>query len=167
MAGPERKRNRLEGYDYSQAGYYFVTICAANRAEILGKVCRGAHCAPAYTRLSESGRAVDAAILQIPKHHPSVRVDKYVIMPNHVHLILVLGETGGRAMRAPTISGIVRGMKEAVTKSLGDQIWQKSYYDHIIRNQADYLRIWEYIDTNPAKWREDCYYTETAEDTLT
>ena len=67
-------------------------------------------------------------------------------------------------MRAPTrsstIPGILHGMKEAVTKSIGFSIWQKSYHDHIIRSEADYRRIWEYIDTNPAKWREDCYYKE-------
>lgn len=171
MELPQRKKNRLARYDYSRAGYYFVTMCVANRAEILGKVCRGAHCAPAYTMLSESGRAVDAAILQIPKHHQNVRVDKYVIMPNHIHLILVLGETGGRTMCAPThnppVSGIIRGMKEAVTKSLGYKIWQKSYHDHVIRSHADYLRIWTYIDTNPSKWREDCYYAESAEEAIT
>lgn len=60
----------------------------------------------------------------------------------------------------PSIPGILRGMKEAVTKTVGFPLWQKSFHDHIIRGEADYLRIWHYIDTNPAKWREDCYYKD-------
>ncbi len=164
MEPRQRKQNRLQGYDYGRPGSYFITICVEKHAEMLGEVCRGAHCAPAYIRLSDIGRAVENAILQIPNCHKNVRVDKYVIMPNHIHMILVLAQDRGRAMRAPTrrstIPGILRGMKEAVTKSIGFPIWQKSYHDHIIRSEADYQRIWEYIDTNPAKWREDCYYCE-------
>lgn len=163
----QRKQNRLQGYDYGRPGYYFITVCIEKHAEMLGEVvreCRGAHCAPAYVRLSNIGHVVNNAILQIPAYHPKACVDKYVIMPNHVHMIVCLGGNDGRAMRAPTcrssIPQIVRGMKEAVTKALGFNMWQKSYHDHIIRNEADYRRIWEYIDTNPAKWREDCYYEE-------
>lgn len=164
-----RRSNRLKGYDYSQAGYYFITVCTAGHTKLLGEVCSGAHCAPPYTRLSQSGRAVDAVIRQIPEYHPGACVDKYVIMPNHIHLILVLREIEWRTMCAathrPSVPAVIHGMKEAVTKQLGHSIWQKSYHDHIIRNNADYLRIWQYIDTNPAKWREDCYYTECTEET--
>ena len=159
----QRKKNRLHGYDYSKAGWYFITICVAGRAEMLGKY-RGAHCAPAYVALSDVGYAVENAILQIPKYHKGVYVDKYVVMPNHIHVILVLTKNHGRTMCAPTerssVPKIIHGMKEAVTKSVGFSIWQKSYHDHIIRDDADYQRIWEYIDTNPAKWQEDCYYKE-------
>ena len=97
-------------------------------------------------------------MLQISAHYPGVTVDKYVVMPNHVHMILVLPADGGRALRAPTVSRIVRAWKETVTKMLGEAIWQKSFYDHIIRDENDYLRIWTYIHTNPAKWAEDTYY---------
>ena len=87
-------------------------------------------------------------------------------MPNHIHMILTLAEDGGRTMCAPThrpaIPQIVHGMKEAITKTIGFSIWQKSYHDHIIRNDADYRRIWQYIGNNPAKWREDCYYKDGA-----
>lgn len=166
----KRKQNRLQGYDYGRPGYYFITVCVEERAEMLSEVvreCRGAHCAPAYVQLSDIGHVVENTILQIPQYHRDVRVDKYVIMPNHVHMILVLEQGRGRTMCAPTrhssIPGILHGMKEAVTKTIGFSIWQKSYHDHIIRNEADYRRIWEYIDTNPAKWREDCYYEECME----
>ena len=90
----QRKKNRLQGYDYSRAGCYFITICIEGHAEMLGEVvreCRGAHCAPAYVRLSDIGCVVKNAILQIPKHYQGVYVDKYVVMPNHIHMILVLG----------------------------------------------------------------------------
>ena len=65
----------------------------------------------------------------------------------------------GRAQLAPTVSRIIQQFKGAVTKRIGISVWQKGFYDHIIRNESDYLRIWQYIDTNPAKWQEDCYYT--------
>ena len=91
----QRKKMRLQGYDYGRAGYYFITICVAERAELLGRVveeCRGAHCAPAYVTLSDVGRTVEHVILQIPEYHKGVCVDKYVIMPNHIHMILTLAE---------------------------------------------------------------------------
>lgn len=81
-------------------------------------------------------------------------------MPNHVHLILAIGVADGRMISASTksLSTIVGQMKRASSKAAGISLWQRSFYDHVIRNEADHLRIWAYIDTNPAKWREDCYY---------
>lgn len=100
---PKRKPNRLTGYDYSQPGAYFITICAKGRHAIFGTVMRP-------TKL-------------VPR--------------------------------------IVAALKRFTNKEAGLDLWQASYHDHIVRSEADYLRIWSYIDTNPAKWREDCYYTET------
>ena len=81
-------------------------------------------------------------------------------MPNHVHILLTLGEQNGRMISAPTkgLSTIVGQMKRAVSKLAHMDVWQKGYHDHVVRNDADYLRIWDYIETNPAKWREDRYY---------
>ena len=112
--------------------------------------------------LIREGVVTQRAILQIPAHYPGVRVDHYVVMPNHVHMILVLPEDGGRALRAPTLSRIIRAWKETVTKTLGRPIWQRSFYDHIIRDENDYRQIWNYIDTNPAKWAGDRYYIDIA-----
>lgn len=157
----KRKRNRLEDRDYSLDGYYFITICVKDRWPIL---CRGEHRSPVESPmpLSEVGEFVQQGIEQIPTRYPTVRVDKYVIMPNHIHMILVLCGKDGRTMCAPTpnpsISSIIKMLKEYVTKSLGYSIWQKSFHDHIIRGESDYLRIREYIETNPAKWQEDIYY---------
>ncbi|MCI7474270.1 MAG: hypothetical protein MSB10_11455 [Clostridiales bacterium] len=108
--------------------------------------------------MTTAGLIAEQAVRQISAHYPGVTVDTYVVMPNHVHMILVLPNGGGRALRAPTVSRIVRAWKETITKMLGEAIWQKSFYDHIIRDENDYLRIWNYIDTNPAKWAEDTYY---------
>ena len=97
---------------------------------------------------------------KIGEKYETVMLDKYVIMPNHIHMILILKsmESNGRAMRAPTISAIINQFKGYVTKQIGFSIWQKLFYDHIIRDEAEYKRIWQYIDENPAKWADDCYY---------
>lgn len=103
---------------------------------------------------------VEQAIREIPAHYSNVRLDKYVVMPNHIHLILALDQSVGRMISAPTksLSTIVGSMKRYTSKMVGLPLWQKSFHDHVIRNETDYLRIWAYIDTNPLKWREDCYY---------
>ena len=164
-----RKPNRLEGYDYSTAGAYFITICTRDRANILWEVVPvGAH--SVSPSLTFAGKIVEWAIQGIEEHYTGVKVDHFVIMPNHIHLLLRL-EAPGRTLCAPTdaqqegqggaspnIPRIVKQMKETVTKRLGRSIFQKSYHDHIIRNQEDYLIRWNYIDTNPARWAEDEYY---------
>ncbi len=82
-------------------------------------------------------------------------------MPNHVHLLLLIQrEQGGRTLCAPTISLVIKQMKEAVTKAIGCPIWQKSFHDHIVRTEHGYAQIWQYIDTNPQNWRKDCFYEE-------
>ena len=90
-------------------------------------------------------------------------------MPNHVHILLRLpvANNGPMGTSAPTqsVPWIVRYLKRTVTMACGKTVWQRGYHDHIIRSEADYLRIWDYIDTNPAKWREDCYYCQ-AEGTI-
>lgn len=90
--------------------------------------------------------------------YPTVQVEKYVVMPNHVHLLLTISEMGPARCPAPTIPKIIGALKSISTRKAGQAIWQRGYYDHIIRGSADYLRIWDYIDTNPAKWEEDEYY---------
>ena len=155
-----RKRGRLPEFDYSVAGYYFITICTKDKRKLLCDFDVGARSA----HLSEVGKTVERAIKQIGERYQAVEVNKYVIMPNHIHMILVIQssvEDNGRAMqtvRAPTISTVVNQFKGFVTKQVGFSIWQKSFYDHVIRNEDDYLGIWRYIDDNPAKWAEDKYY---------
>lgn len=158
-----RKNIRLRGYDYSQDGVYFVTICTRNKeplfweqnapvgADIIRPNIGGRQNVP----LSAVGRIVDQAIQNIPKICDGVHVEKHVVMPNHVHILLVI--EGGRIISAPTISTIVGSMKRWASRQCGHPIWQKSFYDHIIRDNNDFLTKWNYIDTNPARWQEDEY----------
>ena len=151
-----RKQNRLKEYDYSQNGYYFITICTAEKSKLLCDIYVGANCVRPKTTLSEIGKLVDENIVRLNGIYETVRVDKYVVMPNHVHLILVI--QSGRTQFAPTISRIIKQFKGKITKQIGFCIWQKSFYDLIIRDENDYLRICEYIENNPGKWAEDKYF---------
>ena len=85
-------------------------------------------------------------------------MDNYVIMPNHIHLLLFLYCDNGRAMLVPTVSRVIQQLKGAVTKRIGHPIWQSRFYDHVIRTERDYRDIYTYIDNNPARWSEDEYY---------
>ncbi len=153
-----RKPNRLQDYDYGKNGAYFITICVKDRHEMLWKPVGARIAHPHEQTLSDIGEVVNTAIQNIPAIYSNVRVDKYVIMPNHIHMILTIANDHGRAMRAPTISIVVNQMKGYVTKQIGFTIWQKLFHDHIIRNEQEYREIWNYINQNPQKWQEDCYY---------
>ena len=158
---PKRKPNRLSYFDYSTPGAYFVTICVEGKRCILGDIVGASIARPPIVQLSTYGKIVDAVIREIPAHYPAVSVDHYVVMPNHVHLLLQINtDEDGRPMVAPTISTVVQQMKGVVTKRIGKSIWQKLFHDHVIRGEKDYLKIWEYIDINPARWKEDCFYQE-------
>ena len=163
---PVRKKIRLDGYDYSQESAYFITICAKTMENIF---CRSEYTnlnsigSPIHSLgLSDIGEIVNKSIKNIPQYYQNVCVDKYVIMPNHIHIILRIidDKKNGRTLFAPTISRVVKHMKEYVTKQIGFSIWQKSYNDHIIRSETAYQNIWNYIDNNPQKWAEDRYYKD-------
>ena len=116
-----------------------------------------------HNKLSAIGVIVNKYILST-NNISEVTVDKYVIMPNHIHMILFIKNKNGTS-KAPSptnnlISHCVSTLKRFVNNDVGKNIFQRSFHDHIIRDEKDYLRIWEYIDTNPAKWTEDCFYTE-------
>ena len=160
---PRRKANRLAGYDYSQPGCYFVTICTKDRKHLFwDRFDEGVGAAFGRPPLSQKGLMVEQEIRTLSATYSMVTVPKYVVMPNHVHLLIQVGsKEDGRPKAAPTLGSMINQFKGAVTKHVGYPIWQKGYHDHIIRTDADYLRVWDYMDTNPAKWREDCYYTGT------
>ena len=161
MQRPERKPNRLKTFDYSTPGAYFITICTNNKVKLLWKNVGASIARPEDVILSAEGKIVDNAILNIPKCYPAISVDCYTIMPNHIHLLLrVHATTDGQAMKVPTISVVIQQMKGYVTKQLGSSIWQKLFHDHVIRGERDYRKIWEYIEGNPTKWAEDCFYIE-------
>ena len=149
---PVRKRNRLKDYDYSQAGAYFITICSKDRKKIFSEIIAGAN-----PQLTDIGQIVDNEILKLSSTYENVTLDIYVIMPNHVHMIILIHENG-RQNAAPTISQMMNQWKRAISVRLGFSLWQKSFHDHIIRNETSYLKIAAYIKNNPITWEEDCFY---------
>lgn len=153
MENPKRKRIRIERFDYSAPGAYFITVCTANREKIFWKDVGADIIRPQNVPLSANGKTVEQAIREIAGHYENVFVDKYCIMPDHIHLILrIESDANGRMISAPTVSTVVGSMKRWVSKQIGRPIWQKSFYDHGIRNRQDYNEIWEYIENNPLKW---------------
>ena len=160
MDRPSRKKNRFPNYDYSKNGAYFITICTENRKCILSETVGGTCDRLACTHLTDIGRIVENAIIGISEHYDDVRVEKFVIMPNHIHLLLMIDILPGRPLVAPTVSRIIKQLKGIITKTIGQSVLQKSFHDHIIRDQSDFDMIWKYIDTNPLRWEQDCFYTE-------
>ena len=165
MELPVRKATRLADYDYSTPGAYFVTICTQNRRPILGHIVGGGAFDAPHMCLTAAGKTVYQCIISGNKL-PGITVDKFVIMPNHIHMILLVDETnqiGTSKAPSPTNAAIpqfISVFKRFCHRDIGNVIFQRSYHDHIIRNEADYLKIWEYIENNPARWKEDCFYEE-------
>lgn len=155
MEPPIRRQNRLKEYDYSTPNAYFITVCTDKRKNLFWVDTGDLE----FLQLSPYGVAVEDAIKGIAKHYPAVSVDNYVIMPNHIHLLLQIhADSDGRSMIAPTISTVVRQMKGVASKEAGFSLWQKGFYDHVIRNETDYLEIWKYMEGNPSRWLEDKLY---------
>ena len=156
-----RKHPRLKDFDYSSAAAYFLTLCTDKRAEILCRIVgRDDLGAPPDIILSDAGKVAEKYIRAIPSAYENVIVDKYVIMPNHVHLLITITDTQRRAVSSrPTVSQIIGAFKRFSNKECGCQLWQTSFYDHIIRDDQDYIARWNYIDSNPIKWAEDEYYS--------
>ena len=159
MELPKRKPNRLKDFDYSQPNAYFITICTKNKEMLFWENVGASIARPEDVRLSKYGKIVVEAIEKISKIYPVITVDNYVVMPNHIHLLLQIhSDSSGRAMLAPTISIVIQQMKGYATKKIGRSIWQKLFHDHVIRDEKGYLKIWNYIEGNPSKWEEDCFY---------
>lgn len=150
---PSRKRNRLKHYDYSSCGAYFITICTSDRRNFFWNGVGATIGRPQDVDLSQYGKLVDEAINNIPSIYPALKLDHYVIMPDHIHLLLIIrADEYGRPMVAPTISRVVQQLKGYITKRIGHSIWQKLFFDHVIRNRQDYEEHVKYICDNPVKW---------------
>ena len=175
---PNRKRNRLEGYDYTKMGYYFITICTKNREHIFGNVADG------VMVLNEYGKIADETWNDLKNHNNGIETDIHCIMPNHVHGIIAIVGNGSKPFPVgngskpfrnntskinPSLSEIVRQFKtfssryiNAYQKRNGLEpfptLWQKSFHDYIIRNETDYLKIQRYIYENPMLWTDDIYF---------
>ncbi len=225
-----RRSIRLKGYDYSQAGLYFITICCDDRRCLFGEITIGAENFPPTMKLNDAGKIANECWLQIPEHFPNVILHEYVVMPNHVHGIIELNDvnnviaqnsgeqntgtrnadaqnSGARNVGAQnvgaqnfvplpppplppnerisdfepqqnqfqkiiprSIGSIVRGYKIGVTKWFRNKrmegfenfqpqrVWQRNYYEHIIRDERSYQNISKYIINNPVNWKEDKFH---------
>ena len=158
---PKRKIIRLQNYDYGQNGAYFITICTKDRQNFLGSIVgTDDPVRPFEIDKSKIGVIVEDCWNTINTAHENVKTDAFCIMPNHIHGIILINNAVGQSR--PTLQKIIQGFKSITTRlcfPLGYKtIWQHSYYDHVIRNEEDYLQIWQYIEENPAKWAEDKYY---------
>ena len=160
---PQRKRLRLSGYDYSQTGAYFVTICTRDRTYLFGEVQDDA------MRLSEAGQIVRETWGSLPERFPTVRLDAFVVMPNHVHGLLWLAfepriASLDAAENAVTLSDVIRAFKSIsaiqVNRMLGRTgvaVWQRSFHDRIVRSEQMLAFIRRYIHENPRRWAMDRY----------
>ncbi|GIZ15233.1 transposase [Capnocytophaga catalasegens] len=188
----KRRSVRLKGYDYSQEGLYFVTICCKDKEHLFGEITDGT------MRLNEIGQIIYNEWINTEKIRKNVMLHSFVVMPNHFHAIVEItnqcrerperselaeqlhtpdnntpsdnnmkynipdDEKGvcNTPLRSPsqTLGAIIRGYKSAVSKTIGFSVWQRSFHEHIIRNEQSYFKIHEYIENNPAKWEEDCFY---------
>jgi REP element-mobilizing transposase RayT len=165
---------RLQDWDYSWAGFYYITICTKDRINNLAEIQDG------QVSLSEIGRIVFKCWLEIPEHFDNVKLDDCIIMPNHLHGIIVILEqkdndfglknrrdttchvsTGGKFgyMRTKSLSSIIHAFKSSVKRCCNQNDlafqWQSRFYEHIIRNHEDYARIKKYIANNPTNWEID------------
>lgn len=160
MQLPNRKQNRLTEYDYSTPNAYFITICTKNRKNLFWRDTRVIIDCPDHVPLTDLGAIVQQRIEDIPRRYSAITVDHAVIMPNHIHLLLQINtDCDGRPMAAPTISTVINQTKGIISKQVGFCVWQKGFYDHVIRNDMDYRETWNYIEGNPSKWAEDMLYT--------
>ena len=161
MEHPNRKLPRLRHYDYRENGAYFVTICADHHKQIFSRIVptnqEGVYC----NKLSRYGEIAAKTLIEMEERFPGIRIDKYVIMPNHIHAIIAIERDA--SLCGPSLSDIVCAYKSITAKKCRqcfpiNCVFQKSFHDHIIRGREDYEMIWQYIDTNPLRWREDCYF---------
>ncbi len=175
MEKPKRKHARLKEYDYGADGCYFVTVCVKARKSILSTipvgrdtqptsppVGRDAHIPPSPV-LTQLGAIADKYINNINTVYTGITVESYVIMPNHIHLLIKFAreiEPGGVRGPRPTLHTVVRSFKTMVTREASAPIWQASYYDRVIRGEADLIAAMRYIEENPLKWLDDELYTE-------
>jgi len=173
-----KNSNRLHGYDYSQPGAYFATVCACNRQNLFGEVVND------RMELNDAGIFARQCWQEIPQHFPGVALDEFVVMPNHVHGIImisnetIVGESVGVQHVEPlrnncprrisnfqhvapgSLGAIVRGFKSAVTRWFHANtqiktVWQRNFYDHVVRDESELNRIRLYVQQNPARWEFD------------
>ena len=152
----------MTDFDYSTPGAYFITICTYGRRCLLSRVV-GRGLAPAEIQYTAYGEIAKKQLLLLEERYSFLKIDQYVIMPNHIHAILVLNQAAGASPR-PTVSDVVCAYKSLTTRECKrlhavDRLFQSSFYDHVIRGYDDYMEIAQYIINNPKQWELDKLYT--------
>ena len=160
---PHRKPTHFRYFDYSENHRYFVTICSDKKRKLFSDIVVGEGLAPPAIKLSSIGKIIEEQIVGLHFRYAQITIENYVIMSNHIHMLLRLENDSGGASPSPTLHDLVCTFKSLVTRSCKQKgfqgrLWQRSYYEHIIRNENDYKNIYLYIDNNPAHWAEDEYY---------
>lgn len=172
---PIRRPHRLKEYDYGQYGYYFVALCTRGRRQCLSAIVGN----DALIVPTPVGEMVLTCWENIARLHENVRLDRYVLMPNHLHGIIILENSGpapavekkygvemAERRGRRSLQGLMKEFKSVTTRrykgltGAKDSLWQESFYDRVIDSEHMYQRVWQYIANNPAKWREDCYFPE-------
>ena len=168
-----RRSIRLQHYDYMQAGAYFVTICVQGRECLFGEIAYGT------MRLHDAGRMVQRIWGEIPDHYPGIDIDAFVVMPNHIHGIVIITENtehcdrqSGQAQgpaptkslalsdivkqyKPMTINQYIRGVRQNGWPPFPGRLWQRNYWEHVVRDESELQQIREYIRDNPANWASD------------
>ena len=160
MELPKRKNLRLENYDYSQNGGYFVTICTHERSHVFGEVTGNVVGANLCVRPNEPEKMVLKWLFEIENKYPGTKIDYYIVMPDHLHFVLL--KTGAHTgsplqeivkwFKTQTTNEYIKGVKIGLYEPFNKHLWQRGYFEHIIRNQQDLDEIRRYIENNPAKW---------------
>ena len=157
MEQTQRKWNRLPEYDYTATNVYFITVCTQERQDLffMEQAIKGKR--KSASSGSGPNQIIHKWVAETEKKYPGISVDLYVVMPNHIHL-LVATQTQSlpdimRFFKTMTTNEYIKWVKNGRARPFRGKLWQKSYYDHIVRNQWDYNEIWQYIENNPTKWR--------------
>ena len=164
MILPKRKPTRLNNHDYSQNGAYCITICVQDRKPVLSRISVGEGLAPPEIILLPFGIIAQEQLRDLQNRYSKLSIDNFVIMPNHIHILMRFDVTGGASPSPTTVSDIVCTFKSLTTRECKkvatvEKLFQRSFYDYIIRDEYDYQIKWQYIDDNPAKWLDDSLYT--------
>ena len=179
---PNRKPTRLRSFDYNNIGAYFITICTQNKQQILSRIVGGDVLdAPQNVKLLPYGKIAEKYLNQMNDFYSNIEIDQYVIMPNHIHIMLFVLDDGTvtnktacgfveriacNSLTSPptrqhsAVSQFVSTFKRFCNKEYGKNIWQRQFHDHIIRNRKDYEEHLKYIYENPLRWCYDELYSE-------
>jgi len=167
-----RRSIRLKDYDYSKEGMYYITICTKNREKLFGEITVGVGLVSTQMKLNESGKMIKEIYENLEQEFENIKLHDYIIMPNHIHGILEIynKEIGVDTRPTPTIGDIIcsfkskvmtryiKGVKCGIYKPFNKTIWQRDYYEHILRNEKDYYKFCKYIQNNPFNWKDDSDY---------